>query len=159
MKKYIVENEEFEALEEAVDCIMDNADFDDAFADFLHDEYDDEVEICGEYYDAVDVLYNYDRDAYNDKFDMWLDGKREEVENRIRRAEVGSVLSIDGFEVEITDTDAEMFKEALNNIEFLRTWVKNCPPLYTAGNDEAMECLNNLSAFVGAMEQRIKEEE
>lgn len=157
MKKYIVCGEEFENILDAVDEIVENGDFEEDFEDFLRREYDDEVEICGCYFDAVEALRELDYSEYESKFDNWKEGKREDVERQIMRAEVGSCIDIDGFEVEITDADAEMFNEAREALSAVRTWLENAPKLYA--NNPPMDKVETISAFIGKVEERIKEEE
>jgi len=157
MKKWYVDGEAFSNVLDAVDEIVENGDFEEEFEDFLRREYDDEVDICGCYFDAVEALKELDYSEYESKFDEWKEGKREDVERQIERADVGSVLDIDGFEVEVKDADAELISEALADLSAVREWVENAPKLYA--NNPPIDRIESLKSFIGAMAQRIKEEE
>ena len=155
MKKYYVNGEEFDEMLDALGAIMEDGEFEDEFEDFLRDEYGDEVEICGSAFDAVEALKTLDRDEYHDKYNTWEDGKRDDIEMELRRLEFGEVYDFNGCDVEIKDTDAEMFNEAREALSALREWMANAPKLYA--NNPPMDKADALSAFIDTMEERIME--
>lgn len=157
MKKWYVNYEEFDNVLDAVDEIVENGDFEDEFDDFLRNEYDDSVEICGVYFDAVEALKDLDEMEYEQKFDAWKEGLREDLEGKFERMNVGDSQSFYGFVVEVSDADAELISEALADLSAVREWVETTPKLYA--NNPPIDRIESLKSFIGAMAQRIKEEE
>lgn len=153
MKKYFVDGAEFDNVFDAVDEIMSCIDTDEKFEEWIAREYDD-VEVLGNYYNAVDVLRAMG--DYDDAMDTFLDPLREEIELKVGRLEVGEERDIEGCNVECTDADAELISEALADLSAVREWVENAPKLYA--HNPPIDRIESLKSFIGAMAERMKEE-
>ena len=154
MKKYYVNDYEYETIEEATDAVFDDME-EDVFEEWLHEEHGYYVDICDNEYDPVDVLR-----AMGDFDDMMGDWKSEhygEAMGAIARLDVGDSETIFGSFVEVKDTDAEMFEEARKHITAVTDFVQFVPSVY-ANNASTIEELNAISAFIDEMEKRIMEE-
>ena len=106
MKKYLVFGEEYETISEAVEAFMDAVD-EDTFDDYLHDEYGCSVDICGEDFDPVEVLRDYDSSLYDDKFEDWKREVEEEVEDTIGYMEADDIETLYGIDIECIDDEGE----------------------------------------------------
>lgn len=164
MKKWYVNGEEFDTALEAIDEIMEDREgyFEDDFEDYLRNEYYDSVEICGVYFDAVEALKDLSMSDYDDKFDSWKDGVRDNLELAFKGLEVGEERSFHGYDVEIRDTDAETFKKVREELSALGDWLENslyAPLVQTDIKNAMLLKVHTIANFVDDMEERITEEE
>lgn len=162
MKKWYVDDDAFMTAGGAVDYMMETVDFEDEFDDFLRSEYGDDVEICGELFDAVESLKDLDYTAYGEKFDAWKEGVAEELEMSLNRMETGSPRMVYGYEVEVRDEDEEKFKTAKNDLSALGDWLENslyAPLVQTDIKTAMLLKIHSLANFIDELEERVKEEE
>lgn len=110
MLKYVVSGMEFDTIDEAIEEFVSELD-EDCFEDYLHDEYGYDVDICGEYFDPVEILREYTRGDYDDKYDEWLEEAKEEFEDSIRNMEADDSETLYGIEFECIEDEEEEDEE------------------------------------------------
>lgn len=96
---YIVEDERYDDLEDAVDAVIDNIDTDE-FDEFLNEVYSD-IEIAGVFYSPARVLHKVDPIYYNCAFCDWTDGLRDEIAEAIEGMRYGDSETVYGVDVEV----------------------------------------------------------
>ena len=157
MKKYFVDGSAFDNVSDAVDEILCSVDEEEEFEAWLADEFEGYVDVCGNCYDAVDVLRAMG--DYESALESFTDAYREEIETRIDCLRVGEERKIGGCNVECTDADAELIAEAMDGLNVIKEFVQNVPAVYgSEAKTHALERAESLKAFVGAMAERMKEE-
>lgn len=111
MKKYYVSGNEWETLEEAVEAVLEEID-EDAFDDFLHDEFGWNIDICDVDFDPVEVLKEMSSYDYDCKYDEWKDDIRDKIEDEIDSMCAGDTDFLYGIKVEVYDDEEEDEEEA-----------------------------------------------
>lgn len=120
MMKYEVigTGEVFEDDRDAINSIVSRDDFEDEFDEYLRDEYGD-VDVCGVYYDACDLLKDHDWYEYDRQFDDWFCDKYEEwLDELERHGEVeicDEIIAKKTTEYKIINTDC-VFDDAIDAV-------------------------------------------
>ena len=146
MKKYLVFGEEYETISEAVEAFMDAVD-EDTFDDYLHDEYGCSVDICGEDFDPVELLRDYDSSLYEDKFEDWKREVEEEVEDTIGYMEADDIETLYGIDIECID-DEDEDEEEENASQSLLSTVYSAEDRAKMAVSDALEAAGKLEEFL-----------
>lgn len=118
--------EMFEDARDAVDSIIDRDEFEEEFEEVLRDTYGD-ADVCGVYYDAVDLLRDYDWYEYQRQFDDWFDEKCAEfAEDLESEGEVDIcgeeiVEKADAYKILNTEYEFDNLDEAIDKAIEMRT--------------------------------------
>lgn len=113
MRKYkVVETDEiFEEIDDVIDNCIDEQwhEDDDYFEEWVNDMYSG-VEICGTYYYPYDIVRNADDgnldDLLNDFCESQNESDADEARWQLQHNEIGSIVDIQRYEVEIIDDEA-----------------------------------------------------
>ena len=101
MKYVVIGTEEvFEEAWEAVDSCADKYDYEDDFVEYLNNEYG-EIDVCGEYYDAAEVLRSVDEWEFDSQFDRWFDDLKDDL---ARDLECDGQVEVGGYTIEEQST-------------------------------------------------------
>ena len=134
MRKFLVNGNVFEEVQEVINYITDNGDFDDSY-DMMLDECYEEINVCGYTFNPSYALKELDLIVYNCGKNDYIDSLTYDLDDTIDRMSNGDIEDFYGVEVEcINDlSDAPQPNDYDNFTEFCQDcdncMYHNCPSL------------------------------
>ena len=99
MRKFLVDGKEFIEVQEVINYIVDNGDFDYSYDEMLDECYED-ISICGYSYSPSTALYRVDEIAYNCGKNDYIDSLTSDIEHTIDSMSDGDIEELYNVEVE-----------------------------------------------------------
>ena len=106
MRKFLVDGNDFEEVQEVINYITDNGDFYNSF-DMMLDEYYEDVNVCGCTFNPSYALKKTDLIAYNCGKNDYIDSLTYDLDNTIDRMSNGDIGDFYGVEVECKENEEE----------------------------------------------------